>query len=177
MPPSSSEQSSASCDNRSKVKITTLHCPNLTDNVRSFFLHFFADLVQSSFPCLVPLREKSRPRLDFVISGHFPFPSHIYPIISPLFSHSFPIISLYFTNNLNFSEQILIIPLKRKRRKKEISPYLLQSGLVMECCPEPWKCQERKGISEGEKEDGQWKKEGEKEEGRENEEICPLENI
>ena len=41
----------------------------------------------------------------------------------------------------------------------------------------PWKCQERKGRSEGEKEDGQRKKEGEEEKVRENEGICPLENI
>jgi hypothetical protein len=41
----------------------------------------------------------------------------------------------------------------------------------------PWKCQERKGRSEGEKEDGQRKKEGEEEKGRENEGNCPLENI
>jgi hypothetical protein len=40
----------------------------------------------------------------------------------------------------------------------------------------PWKCQERKGRSEGEKEDGQRKKEGEEEKGRENEGNCPLEN-
>ena len=64
-----------------------------------------------------------------------------------------------------------------KREKKEISPCLLISGLVMESCPKPWKCQERKGRSEGEKEDGQRKKEGEEEKGRENEGNCPGENI
>ncbi len=42
-----------------------------------------------------------------------------------------------------------------KREEKEISPYLLPTGYIMESCPMPWKCQERKGRSEGEKEDGQ----------------------
>ena len=64
-----------------------------------------------------------------------------------------------------------------KREKKEISPYLLPTGYVMESCPMPWKCQERKGRSEGENEDGHRKKEGEEEKGRENEGICPLENM
>ena len=64
-----------------------------------------------------------------------------------------------------------------KREKKEISPYLLPTGYVMESCQMPWKCQEIKGRSEGEKGDGQRKKEGEEEKGRENEEICPGENI
>ena len=67
-----------------------------------------------------------------------------------------------------------------KREEKEISPYLLPTGYVMESCPEPWKCQERKGRSEGEKEDGQQKKEEEKrdgEKGRENVRICPLEDM
>ena len=64
-----------------------------------------------------------------------------------------------------------------KREEKEISPCLLISGLVMESCPKPWKCQERKGRSEGKKEDGQRKKKGEEEKGRENEGNCPLENI
>jgi hypothetical protein len=67
-----------------------------------------------------------------------------------------------------------------KRRRKE------KMGENEEICPfedakiypiTPWKCQERKGRSEGEKEDGQRKKEGEEEKGRENEGICPLENI
>ena len=58
-----------------------------------------------------------------------------------------------------------------------ISPCLLQSGLVMECCPKPWKCQGEKEKCEGEKEDGQQRKEGEEEKGRENEGNCPGENI
>ena len=67
-----------------------------------------------------------------------------------------------------------------KREKKEISPCLLISGLVMESCPKPWKCQERKGRSEGEKEDGQLEIEGEKEEEKrkgEDVRICPLEDM
>ena len=67
-----------------------------------------------------------------------------------------------------------------KREEKEISPCLLLSGLVMESCPEPWKCQRRKGRSEGEKEDGQLEIEGEKEEEKgkgEDVRICPGENI
>ena len=52
-----------------------------------------------------------------------------------------------------------------KREKKEISPCLLISGLVMESCPMPWKCQERKGKSEGEKESGQRKKREKKRDG------------
>lgn len=64
-----------------------------------------------------------------------------------------------------------------KREKKEISPYLLQSGYVMESCHEPWKCQGEKEKCEGEKENGQRRKEGEEGKGRENEENCPGENI
>ena len=67
-----------------------------------------------------------------------------------------------------------------RREKEEISPYLLRTGYVMESCPKPWKCQRRKGRSEGEKEDGQQKKEDEKrdgEKGRENVRICPLEDM
>ena len=50
----------------------------------------------------------------------------------------------------------------------------------MESCPKPWKCQERKGRSEGEKEDGQLEIEGEKEEEKrkgEDVRICPLEDM
>ena len=54
-----------------------------------------------------------------------------------------------------------------KREEKEISPYLLPTGYIMESCPMPWKCQERKGGSEGEKEDGQLEIEGEEERKRE----------
>ena len=67
-----------------------------------------------------------------------------------------------------------------KREKKEISPCLLISGLVMESCPKPWKCQERKGRSEGEKEDGQLEIEGEKEEEKskgEDVRFCPFEDM
>ena len=66
-----------------------------------------------------------------------------------------------------------------KREKKEISPCLLISGLVMESCPKPWKCQERKGRSEGEKEDGQRRKEGEERQKGKGEDvrICPLEDM
>ena len=67
-----------------------------------------------------------------------------------------------------------------KREEKEISPYLLESGLVMVCCPMPWKCQRRKEKCEGEKEDGQLRKEGEKEEEKrkgEDVRICPLEDM
>lgn len=52
----------------------------------------------------------------------------------------------------------------------------MQSGLVMECCPEPWKCQGGKEKCEGRKEDGQRRKKGKEEKGRENEGNCPLEN-
>ena len=51
-----------------------------------------------------------------------------------------------------------------KREEKEISPYLLPTGLVMEICPMPWKCQEEKEKCEGEKEDGQMEIEGKEEE-------------
>ena len=64
-----------------------------------------------------------------------------------------------------------------KREKKEISPYLLQSGYVMESCPLPWKFQGEKEKSEGEKEDGQRREKEEEEKGRENEGNCPLENM
>ena len=67
-----------------------------------------------------------------------------------------------------------------KREKKKISPYLLPTGYVMECCPMPWKCKERKRRSEGEKEDGQRKKEGEEEKRErkgEDVRICPLEDM
>ena len=67
-----------------------------------------------------------------------------------------------------------------KREEKEISPYLLPTGYIMESCPMPWKCQERKGRSEGEKEDGQLEIEGEKEEEKrkgEDVRICPLEDM
>ena len=56
----------------------------------------------------------------------------------------------------------------------------MPTGLVMESCPKPWKCQERKGRSEGEKEDGQLEIEGEKEEEKrkgEDVRICPLEDM
>ena len=67
-----------------------------------------------------------------------------------------------------------------KREEKEISPCLLISGLVMESCPEPWKCQGEKEKCEGEKEDGQMEIEGkEEEEKRKGEDvrICPLEDM
>ena len=70
-----------------------------------------------------------------------------------------------------------------KREEKEISPYLLPTGYIMESCPMPWKCQERKGRSEGEKEDGQRKKreekrKGEKKKGKgEDVRICPFEDM
>jgi hypothetical protein len=64
-----------------------------------------------------------------------------------------------------------------KREKKEISPYLLQSGYVMESCPMPWKCQGEKEKCEGRYEDGQRKKKGEEEKGRENEGNCPFEDM
>ena len=63
-----------------------------------------------------------------------------------------------------------------RREKEEISPYLLRTGYVMESCPKPWKCQRRKGRSEGEKEDGQQKKEEEKRDGERMREIA-LERI
>ena len=63
------------------------------------------------------------------------------------------------------------------RERKEISPYLLQSGYIMECCPEPWKYQRKKEKCEGEKEDGQRREKGEKERWRENERNCPFEDI
>ena len=44
----------------------------------------------------------------------------------------------------------------------------------MESCPMPWKCQERKGRSEGEKEDGQRKKREEKRKGERMREIALL---
>ena len=59
-----------------------------------------------------------------------------------------------------------------KRDEKEISPYLLPTGYIMESCHEPWKCQERKGRSEGEKEDGQRKKREEKRKGERMREIA-----
>ncbi len=61
-----------------------------------------------------------------------------------------------------------------KREEKEISPYLLPTGYIMESCPMPWKCQERKGRSEGEKEDGQRKKREEKRKGERMREIALL---
>ena len=56
----------------------------------------------------------------------------------------------------------------------------MPTGLVMECCPMPWKYQRRKGRSEGEKEDGQLeieeKEENEKGKG-EDVRICPFEDM
>ena len=66
-----------------------------------------------------------------------------------------------------------------KREEKEISPYLLPTGYIMESCPKPWKCQERKGRSEGEKEDGQRKLREKRGRWRKGEDvrICPLEDM
>jgi hypothetical protein len=56
---------------------------------------------------------------------------------------------------------------EEKRRKEEkISPYLLRSGFVMECCSEPWKCQGEKERCEGVKEDGQLKFGRKREDGK-----------
>ena len=52
----------------------------------------------------------------------------------------------------------------------------MPTGYIMESCHEPWKCQERKGRSEGEKEDGQRKKREEKRKGERMREIA-LERI
>ena len=115
-----------------KSKKQTLCSTQFPCYIRSFFLHFFAWPCTIQFFLLNPSSRKEQTQTGLRKPLGI---SHSHPIISHhilLFSHSFPIISLHITNNLNFSEQILIIPLKRKRgekerkkeRKKEISPYL-----------------------------------------------------
>ena len=52
----------------------------------------------------------------------------------------------------------------------------MNSGKILECCPSAREKPEEKRKCEGEKEDGQLRKEGEEEKGRENEGDCLFEN-
>ena len=143
-----------------------------------FFLSLYWPWNTLRNSCLIPLREKSSPRKDFIILWASPIsiPSipYYFPIRFPSFHFISPIISIFLNKSLSFHFKGKG---KRRRERKEISPYLLQSGYIMECCPEPWKCQGEKEKCEGRKEDGQRRKKRGKERWSEDAWFCLFEDI